>query len=217
MSHAAVASFYDASPGFVLGAMLPDFFGMLGMKGGVASTELARGVAFHHASDAAFHDAPAFLVLTRAACKDLSALGLPKGPARAVAHIGVELLLDPLILSRPGARNAYARALEYASVLEGELAIGNDEARRLRDLARLLLARGLGSPEDLQHVVARIRRTLSERPRLALDDVTEAAVRKWVVGVQPRVVGCSSDVIRQVLSKLDDQGFGRAHREALLP
>lgn len=217
MSHAAVASFYDASPAFVLGAMLPDFFGMLDIKASATSAELGRGIAFHHASDAAFHDAPAFLSLTREACKELSALGLPKGPARAVAHIGVELLLDPVILSRPGARNAYARALEFATVLNDELSLGKDEARRLQDLARLLLARRLASPEDLQHVVARIRRTLAERPRLALDDAMEAAVRKWVVGVQPRVVGCSSDVIRQVLSKLDDQGFGRAQREAAVP
>lgn len=217
MSHAAVASFYDASPAFVLGAMLPDFLGMLGLKGAPKSAELARGVAFHHASDAAFHEAPAFLALMREARRELSTRGLPKGPARAVAHIGVELLLDPVILSRPGARNAYIRALELASTLDGGLELGADEARRLRDLGRLLMARGPASAENLEHVVTRIRRTLAERPRLALDDAMEAAVRKWVVGAQPRVVGCASDVIRQVLSKLDGQSFGRAPREVALP
>lgn len=216
MSHAAVASFYDASPAFVLGAMLPDFFGMLGVKGRPRRADLSRGIAFHHASDAAFHDAPAFIAETRRARVALSELGLPKGPARAVAHVGVELLLDPIFLAQPGAQSAYTRALAFAAELEGDVFPGRDETRRLRELGRSLAARGVISAENLETVVQRVRRTLAERPRLALDDVMEAALRKWVVPTRDRVVGCAPDVIQQVLSKLDDQGFGRAKLAAAL-
>ncbi|MFZ5892122.1 MAG: hypothetical protein ACOY0T_13785 [Myxococcota bacterium] len=215
VSHAAVASWYDASPAFVLGAMLPDFFGMLALRPAPLRAEgpLARGIAFHHLSDAAFHDAPAFLALTRDARKALMDAGVRKGPARAVAHIGVELLLDPALLADAGARAAYTAALDAAPRLGHELGFDRTDEQRLIDLAGVIRARGISadaqSPDTL---VARIRRALSDRPRLALDDEAEDAVRNWVVATQASIVGCASDVVRQVLSQLDGRGFGHAKR-----
>lgn len=217
VGHAAVASWYDATPLFVLGAMLPDFFGMLGIKAAPTSPELSRGVAFHHASDAAFHQTPAFVDLTRRARQTLEEQGCPKGPARAVAHIGVELLLDPVLLTERGARAAYTEALERAIDVQSELALSPADETRFHELARLLLARGVPAHDDPEILLLRMRRALAHRPRLALTDASAGIVRNWVVAARPSVVGCASDVIRQMLSTLDDQGFGRATREEKVP
>jgi hypothetical protein len=212
VSHAAVASWYDASPLFVLGAMLPDFYGMLGLKAAATThAELARGIRFHHVSDEAFHESLAFTALTHDARQWLTSAGLPKGPTRAVAHIGVELLLDPVLLSTSTARDSYLRALSAGSSIQGALPLSPEEAQRLRELTELLLARGTpDAAQTLSGTVTRIRRALAQRPRLALDDAGEALVRNWVVAAEPNVVGCAPDVIRQLLTKLDGRGFGHA-------
>ncbi|MGC4092500.1 MAG: hypothetical protein QM756_32410 [Polyangiaceae bacterium] len=214
MSHAAIASYYDDSPLFVLGAMLPDFQGMLGIKPfAPRDAELARGVRFHHESDAAFHEAPAFLELTRTARAWLSQAGLSKGPRRAVAHIGVELLLDPILVGQGGASDAYRAALAAGAAAPAELELQPAAMNRLVELVRALSVRA--NPElasDTVLLVRRIRRALADRPSLALDDASEALVMNWVVEARPSVVGCASDVVRQVLSTLDARGFYRAAR-----
>src|SRR5258706_12541419 len=102
--HAALAASYLAQQGpdaanelprFCAGAMLPDFIGMLRLSRPVVhDSVLARGVAFHHRTDELFHELPSFHRLSRSAFAWLSARDMPRGPARAVAHIGIEILLD---------------------------------------------------------------------------------------------------------------------------
>jgi hypothetical protein len=215
VSHAAVASWYDPSPAFVFGAMLPDFISMLRLKPPpTSSAELARGIRFHHLSDEAFHESPAFAALTRDARGWLRAAGLARGPTRAVAHIGVELLLDPVLL-RPGAAQvAYRGALAAASATLDALGLRADETARLRRLTELLHTReSPGAAQDPASTVARIRRALAGRPRLALADADDALVLNWVVAAEATVVRCAPDVIRHLLTQLDGQGFGNARRE----
>ena len=60
--------------------MLPDFAGMIRARPPVADhTELAEGIAFHHATDHAFHDSATFRALTAQANAELSAGGLRRG------------------------------------------------------------------------------------------------------------------------------------------
>ncbi len=214
-SHAAVASWYDATPGFVLGAMLPDFYAMLGLRSPKSRESLvARGISFHHQSDAAFHNAPAFVRMTHDGRRMLEEAGLAKGPARATAHIGVELLLDPLLGSDPRVREAYVSALASATdhVDALEFAQEFDRARLLR-LAALLAERGGPSavfgPDELG---ARIQRALQGRPRLAIDDAGRALVRDWVVAMRPRVVGCALLVVTELISALEAAGCGSVAR-----
>src|SRR6185369_9833050 len=95
-----------------LGSMLPDFIGMLRLsRPDVRDDTLARGVAFHHQTDEAFHELPSFLRLSREAFGWLSEQQLPRGPARAVAHIGIEILLDEVFAEHEAARVAYLAAL----------------------------------------------------------------------------------------------------------
>lgn len=181
------------------GAMLPDFLGMLRLgRPSVDDALVARGVAFHHRSDEAFHDLPPFLRLSRAAFAWLSERGLPRGPARAVAHVGVEMLLDEPLAAHPPSRAAYRAAL--ALPLEGRLELPTtDQLARLTALRGALLERSHGARNPSPEVVAeRIRRTLSGRPRLETDDVGQALLGEWVSHARPLVFAEAPEILARL-------------------
>ena len=93
--HSVLAREERDARGFLLGSMLPDFFGMvrarpLALPGG----ELGDGIAHHLRVDDAFHGAPTFLELVSVTSASLEARGVRRGSARAVGHVGTELVLD---------------------------------------------------------------------------------------------------------------------------
>ena len=75
-------------PAEVLGAVLPDLAPAAGVRlvRDRLDGPLAAGVRCHLDADAAFHAHPRFRAGTRALRADLTARGIPRGPARAVAH-----------------------------------------------------------------------------------------------------------------------------------
>lgn len=203
--HAIVASWYEARPDFVLGAMLPDFSSMLGRRHtAVCSPVVEQGISFHHATDAAFHELPAFVALTSEARRNLLQLGLGRGAARATAHIGVEVLLDEALAGSPGGTGAYLHALSHAASPRSGVAWADPEAER--DFAKLiaaLQARGVPSGEiPPEHVAERLRRALWGRPRLALGEGDEARVRDWVVGARAAVVGCAPVIATELRARV---------------
>ncbi len=190
-----------------LGAMLPDFLGMLRLgRPNVQDGALARGVAFHHRTDDAFHDLPAFLRLSRAAFAWLTARGLLRGPARAVAHIGVEMLLDEPLAEDARARAAYraALALPLAGLLELPLA---SDLARLSELQAALLQRASGSRNPSPELVAeRIRRTLAGRPRLETDDAGQALLGEWAARTRPLVFAEAPEILASLRLRLANFG-----------
>lgn len=171
-----------------VGAMLPDFIGMLRLgRPTVSDAVLATGIAFHHRSDEAFHDLPAFLRLSRDAFAWLSERALPRGPARAVAHVGVEILLDEVWAQRSEARDSYRAALRVSCV--GRLTFETPDALdRLAALQQVLLERSTTTVRPAAELVAeRLARTLANRPRLALDAPGQRLVSEWVTVTRPRV------------------------------
>src|SRR5690606_20337725 len=79
------------------------------------------GVRCHLDADAAFHAHPRFRAGTRALRADLTARGIPRGPARAVAHAGWELLLDGTLVggdAERAFRDAVGRAADAADALD---------------------------------------------------------------------------------------------------
>jgi hypothetical protein len=192
-----------------LGAMLPDFVGMLrASRPELRHPVLARGVAFHHATDEVFHDLPSFVRLSREAFAWLSAHGLPRGPARAVAHIGVEMLLDESFAEDAEARNAYQAAL---AVPVGDLLAFAEplDVERLAALQRALLERAATALRPSPELVAeRMRRTLSGRPRLATDDAGQALLGSWVALARPDVAAAAPLIFASLRAQLAN--FGRA-------
>jgi hypothetical protein len=181
------------------GAMLPDFLGMLRLgRASVPDALVARGVAFHHRTDEVFHDLPPFLRLSRGAFAWLSERGLPRGPARAVAHVGIEMLLDEPLSDDARARAAYRAALELplGSFVELTTPAG---AERLTELRMALAERARGSRRVSPEVVAqRIRRTLSGRPRLETDDAGQALLGKWVAHARPLVLAEAPEILARL-------------------
>lgn len=200
--HAYVAQWTSGDPRFALGAMLPDFEGM-------ARTRLvengdptvAFGIRHHHATDAVFHAAPDFVALIAFAGERLRAMGLGRGSARAVAHVGTELFLDGRLVEDRDARDRYVAAVEGAGELPLRFA---DSARWAAFRARL---RSLGPPlgyADPSFVGDRLVGILAPRPRLALDEPGARAMRRFLPALQRAVDDRADALLAHLAERLGE-------------
>ena len=202
---------FDAAllPTVCVGSMLPDFIGMLRLgRPTVHSAALTQGIAFHHSTDHVFHELTGFQRLSRQAFAWLSERDLPRGPARAVAHIGIEILLDEVLAADPAARAAYRAALgvplpallEFTNPRDGE---------RLLALQHALLTRAATQLDPSPELVAeRIARSLAGRPRLATDSAGQTLIGGWVTATRPLVLAEAPEVLATLRARLAN--FSRA-------
>jgi hypothetical protein len=199
--HAAVASWASRVPGVLLGAMLPDFATMCGGRiEAVEDDEVTRGVALHHTTDAVFHGLPVVTALMRELDEALADRRCARGPRRAVAHIGIELLLDGELTGEPAYRAAYSEGIAHEPVLRWR---SPDEAARFAILLERLRARGI--PDDLKQpgaITARLHRILAHRPLLAPSPDDLRAIRDALVVFQPRVEVAADTVVRAMRAAL---------------
>jgi acyl carrier protein phosphodiesterase len=157
---------------FVLGTMLPDLTAMMGLRlTGVGEASVAAGVACHHSTDAAFHGCAPFVRMCHESVDKLTAAGVERGTARAVAHVGIELLLDGVLSRNSEAIDAYKGALAFA--VERRLAdtLTWPEEQRARmhvGLERLVRAPVPEGYREPGFVVDRLEYILARRPRLAI-------------------------------------------------
>ncbi len=201
--HAVVATWRSRRPGFVLGAMLPDFANMLGVRPPeVVHPDLSDGVAFHHETDRVFHDAPTFRRLQLEARRTLREMGLPRPGALAVGHIGVEILLDGALARDAEGVSGYLAALECAG--NAELAariVWNDASlpERFRTLSGVLAERGVGpGMQTAERVAFRVARALESRPRLRLTGDGALLVRDWALASDAAVAAASGPLIDEL-------------------
>lgn len=183
--HAAVACTRCDEPRFVLGAMLPDFGSMAAVRfGAVLDADVARGVDLHHETDRRFHAVAPFRAACASALAVLEPEGVRRSTARAVGHVGSELLLDGLLSGDQDARRAYERSLRVAidERLERSLAWKCDaDAQRLRQLLLRMSAAPLPQAyRDVDFVCDRLEWLLARRPRLAMQPGDRAPVRAWL-------------------------------------
>lgn len=185
--HAVVASWLSSDGGLALGAMLPDFQSMCGARvADPGDLTIAAGIDLHHRTDAAFHRLPGFVALGREVEARLEAAGVSRGPRRAVGHIGVELLLDGVLLTDAAGRAAYLAALAYptTSIVWRD----PEDPAAFTQLFDRLVAHGL--PEDLATPASaahRVLRTIAHRPLLRADAAEADAIRAELDRVAPRV------------------------------
>jgi hypothetical protein len=199
--HAAVASWSDTAPGVVLGAMLPDFATMCGGRlEGAEDEAVARGIALHHTTDAVFHRLPAVVALMRELEALLDEAGCARGPRLAVAHIGVELLLDGALLDEPAYRAAYVDGLGHDTVVRWR---SPDGPARFAILIERLRVRGV--PDDLRRpeaITARLQRILAHRPLLAPSPADLRAIGGALTAYQPRVEVAAETIVRAMRAAL---------------
>lgn len=205
--HTVLAVRCGGARAFVLGAMLPDFAAMIRARPPRADhADIDSGMRFHWRTDEIFHRSSDFRRLTRQAVEWLSARGVRSGSALAVAHVGVELLLDAALSGDEPAQRAYLGALKGAG--DGELGrhlgwASGEERARFDDLRARLLDRGAIAGDIAPETVAeRLRRALADRPRLALDDAAVLAARDWAFAARPGVSACAAPLVRELAAQL---------------
>ena len=178
--HVVAASWVSDDSAFGLGSMLPDFATMVGAR--LVSSrgpQLSDGISWHHATDAVFHRHQTFRVHSRQLTSALARRGIGRGGSLAAGHVGVELLLDGLLLegSQIGGQKLYLAALAELDDEVGNLELSsrreNDKrtaAERLGELGKFLHDRGLPHGyREPRTVAERVLRVVRDRPRLAID------------------------------------------------
>jgi hypothetical protein len=205
--HSVLAVRRSADPAFVLGSMLPDFATMIRARApGTEHADIESGMQFHWRTDEVFHRSPAFLALTRQAVVWLSARGVRSGSALAVAHVGVEVMLDAALSGDDRAQRAYRAALERAAgdELGRYVSWASDEQRdRFDTLRGRLLARGAITGDLAPETVAeRLRSALAARPRLSLDDTSVRAVRDWAHVARADIAASAVPLVEHLAAQL---------------
>lgn len=184
--------------------MLPDFATMIGARlDDAVDPVVARGIAMHHRADGVFHVLPPVLALMRELGARLDAAGCARGPSRAVAHIGTELLLDGMLVGEASYRDAYLAALD--ADVRGVRWREPHGADRFPVLMSRLQQHGV--PEDLRSAEAiaqRLARVLGGRPRLAPNAEDLRAIRASLALQQPRVEVAAETVMRAMRAGLSE-------------
>lgn len=207
-AHALVALRRRDAPRWILGAMAPDFASMAGLRltRPSGTGDLAAGIAFHHLSDDAFHGAPRFVALMKAAREDLQARGLGIGAALGISHVGVELLLDGALVSDLGVPPPYRAALREAAGAADELCFQGDPARAraswLRLCGRIEAAPVPEGYVESDFVAERLIGIMARRPRLAVTPGREPAVYAWAAAAAPEVAQAKEELLAQVEERL---------------
>jgi hypothetical protein len=205
--HTVLAVRRGGDRAFVLGAMLPDFATMIrAPPPRTTHADIDAGMRFHRRTDEVFHRSPAFRQLTERAVVWLSARGVRSGSALAVAHVGIELLLDASLSGDEPAQRAYLAALAGAAHedLGRHLTWDSDDERARFDHLRVrLLDRGtIDGAISPETVAERLRQTLADRPRLALDAAAVLAARDWVLAARPGVSACAAPLVHELTTQL---------------
>jgi hypothetical protein len=195
----------EPDPSFLLGTALPDFAAMARVRLAPADGALGDGMAVHHETDAVFHRARWFLDSEHDLLDDLTAAGLPRGPALACAHVGVELLLDgELVRDRAVAGAVRAVYALMAAPPAAAVAVAPDTQRAHwvethAGIARRLDPEGYADPET---VAVRLQRATSRRPRLAFSPALVPTVAERLAAHQPQVAARAPQVLADVRDAL---------------
>jgi hypothetical protein len=207
---AARAGGVDADDRFLLGAALSDLatFGGFRLLGRSPDDRITAGMAFHHRTDDAFHHHRWFRTRNRAAADALAGAGLPRGAARACAHVGVELLLDGALHRHADDRDRFARAVGTAPRLVDELGPLVYPERRpawvahLDELAAVVSERSLPPYDDPPEVAARLHWICGRRPRLAFDRRLIPAVTEELARHHPSIRTSAGDLVDELAAGL---------------
>lgn len=181
--HAALAVLKQGPPDFILGAMLPDLLSMVGGESIKASdtvntTEhLKAGIRFHLETDALFHQTETFLDLNRRALSLFRQAEISRGPARAAAHMGVEMLFDGQLVKSEAFAVGYLNALEFGAEADELSDSWGSAGKSIKLLCRHLAERGVHiHTATAERFAYRIAHALSGRPRLSPTESEAAAM-----------------------------------------
>ncbi len=210
-AHIVVAKrLVDDDPAYWMGAALPDIAGMGGFRllGSTDHGRVAAGIAFHHRTDEAFHHHVWFNDIQRPLREALLGAGLDRGPARAIAHVGPELLLDGRLIGPPrGGENVEAidAAFDTINGLHSDLASLVRSEHRERwgtHLDRAARWRPSGEDHRVEAIARRLHRILARRPRLAFDAGHIDAVAVHLAPVDEHIADTADSFVTELVELL---------------
>jgi hypothetical protein len=195
VGHHEVAARLGLSADARLGAMLPDLATMLGVRlqRELLAPEIAEGVAVHHATDAVFHDDARVRGAMVSLGATLSDAGVARGPARAVGHVGYEMLLDATATAPIAAAFDESRATAAADALHD-----HPEWPVMR---RHLVTRR-ARYDDVEWVAARLFHILERRPRLRFPRAQIPDVAAALALAQPSVHAQAPAIFADITASL---------------
>jgi hypothetical protein len=188
VGHVAVAP--DAPVEFLVGCMLPDLAAIARVRLARPGGELGRGVEFHHACDAVFHESEWFRDANVQLRDALLDAGVERGAARACSHAGVEMILDGALLAQPEVHAIATRTLAAVYTHADELAILAPPESQVIAEARF---RRIGSSldpsryRDAQFVAERLHAMTMGRRRIELPAEHVGLVADALRSAQPRL------------------------------
>ncbi|HTV23386.1 MAG TPA: hypothetical protein VMG12_32075 [Polyangiaceae bacterium] len=220
--HAWVAAWFSVRAPFLLGSILPDLASALRTSVPRAlEPELAAGIQLHHDTDRVFHTTGAFQSLEHHARTRLADAGLSKGPRRALAHIGIEFLIDDELgrdddalsqaATRPAAVARYAAALRFGaspscrSLLHWSNAADADRFALLcHRLGNIAVPANSARPADAdRRLSSRLIACLSGRPRLELQPHETLAIEPWLADCRPHVAAITPSLLAELAQALE--------------
>jgi len=200
--HAVICGALVQDLEIILGSMLPDFVTMAGVRLPASlSPAIKAGIDLHHRTDSVFHRAPQFVEMMADTMDELEDAGLSRGPARATAHVGIELLLDGLLASVPSRVHTYRSALAIGNRIV-DLSEAQDQSWIQSLILRLQqapLPHGYESPE---FVAGRVEYILQSRPRLRLEASHMEHVCDILHGVQDKLRTIEADLVLHLTTQV---------------
>ena len=182
----------EPDPDFVLGALLPDLASMARVR--VDRAQLApsieRGVVCHLRTDTVFHTLPAFVEGSGQIRRAVLERGLSRGAARAVGHVGWELLLDGTLVGSD-AEAAFHDALDRAD----SATAGVDRPERWTRLLGFRPQLKQLRYDDPAWVAERLERIFHDRPFLRFEPSQLPAVTDVLTSHVGAVVAAADDVL----------------------
>lgn len=207
--HIAVARRLSPDPAVWLGAALPDVgaMGRFNLLGDKPVGAIAEGIAVHHATDDVFHSHDWFKEHQSVLFGRLAAAGIRRGAARAVAHVGPELLLDgELLTNRDIKRDVDLGMGQLAAHIDAvELLVQPAKRAGWRIHLERVIERPAPSYFDDPYAVAQmLERILRNRPRLALDSEQVFKVGEILDEAHDAIVSSSHGLVDDLAELLSD-------------
>lgn len=202
VGHVAVApDASDVPVEFLVGCMLPDLAAIARVRLARPGGDLGRGVEFHHACDAVFHESEWFRRANAQLRDALLDAGVMTGAARACSHAGVEMLLDGGLVMHAVVETRAQRtldAVDASAAVLGDLAARDSRAvwvERMHMIGSSLEPRRY---TDARFVAERLHRMTAGRRRIELPEEQVDLVTAALVTVQPPIVEAAPEVVVSV-------------------
>lgn len=195
------------NPNVWLGAALPDVgaMGRFNLRGDKPSGPIAEGIALHHATDDLFHGHEWFKAHQADLFSSLTAAGIRRGAAKAVAHVGPELLLDGELLSHTHLKNEIESGMGQLlpNLNEIETLVLPQKRQAWRVHLQRVAQRGAPTFYDDPFLVAdSLERILRARPRLALDPAQVQTVGELLGEVHASIQQTSVTLVEDLADTL---------------